>query len=467
MVHFINDNFLLLNETSKELYFKYAKPMPIIDFHCHLPPQEIAEDKHWENIAQVFLGGDHYKWRAMRSNGIDEKFITGDASDREKFEKFAETMPKLLRNPIYHWTHLELARFFGIDDVLLSPKTSDEIWSRANEVLQNGLGARKCMKVAYDVKTVCTTDDPASDLKHHKQIAKENIGVKVLPTFRPDKTHSVEAPQAFASYMKELGESANIEIEKFEDLIAALKNRHDYFHSMGCRMSDNGVPTLWHEEASESELDAILKTAMSGKPVSEKELAQFKSAVLTQCAIMDYDCGWTRQLHIGPMRNNNAKMLKSIGVDTGFDSIGEANFALPLSRHLDNLNSMDALGKTILYNLHPKDTEMLATMAGNFQDSLCPGKIQYGAGWWFLDQIDGMKKQTEALSSLGLLSRFVGMLTDSRSFLSYSRHEYYRRILCNLLGDEMEKGILPNDLELVGQMVSDISYNNAANYFKF
>lgn len=467
MEHFINDNFLLQNETSKELYFKYANPMPIIDFHCHLPPQEIAEDKHWENIAQVFLGGDHYKWRAMRSNGIDEKFITGGASDREKFEKFAETMPKLLRNPIYHWTHLELARFFGIDDVLLSPKTSEEIWSRANEVLQNGLGARKCMKASYDVKTVCTTDDPASDLKYHKQIAKENIGVKVLPTFRPDKAHMVENPQVFSAYMKELGESANIEIEKFEDLIAALKNRHDYFHSMGCRMSDNGVPTIWHEEASESELDAILKAAMSGKPVSEKELAQFKSAVLTQCAIMDCDSDWTRQLHIGPMRNNNTKMLNSIGVDTGFDSIGEANFALPLSRHLDNLNSMDALGRTILYNLHPKDTEMLATMIGNFQDSLCPGKMQYGAGWWFLDQIDGMKKQTEALSSLGLLSRFVGMLTDSRSFLSYSRHEYYRRILCNLLGGEMEKGILPNDLELVGQMVSDISYNNAANYFKF
>ncbi|MBR6389298.1 MAG: glucuronate isomerase [Opitutales bacterium] len=467
MQHFINDNFLLLNQTAKELYFNYAKPMPIIDFHCHLPPAEIAEDKKWENVAQVFLGGDHYKWRAMRSNGVGEKYITGSAPDREKFEKFAETMPKLLRNPIYHWTHLELARFFGIDDLLLSPKTSEEIWQRANAVLQGGLTARACMKNPYEVKVVCTTDDPASDLKYHRQIAKENIGVKVLPTFRPDKAHAVENPQAFAAYMKELGQSAGIEIKKFEDLIAALKNRHDYFHENGCRMSDNGVPTMWHEEATEAELDMILQHAMSGKNVEDKELAQFKSAVLTQCAIMDCDAGWTRQLHIGPMRNNNTKMLNLIGVDTGFDSIGEANFALPLSRHLDNLNSMDALGRTILYNIHPKDNEMLATMIGNFQDSLCPGKIQYGAGWWFLDQIDGMKRQTEALSALGLLSRFVGMLTDSRSFLSYSRHEYYRRILCNMLGDEMEKGLLPNDIELVGQMVSDISYNNAAGYFKF
>lgn len=465
MPNFINENFLLQTKTARELYFNFADKKPIIDFHCHLSPQEVAEDKKWENATQIFLGGDHYKWRAMRSNGVDEKFITGNASDREKFEKFAETMPKLLRNPIYHWTHLEFARYFGIDDILLSPKTSEEFWSRSNSILQGGLTAKECMR-RFNVKAVCTTDDPASDLQYHKQIASSDFEVKVLPTFRHDKAHAIENPKAYVEYLETLAKSADIKIDSFEKLIEALKIRHDYFNACGCRLSDNGIATVWHEDSTPEELNAIFRKVTSGGKPTKSELAKFKSAVLIACAEMDFDADWTRQLHIGPMRDNNTKMFRLIGVDTGFDSIGESNFAYPLSRHLDALNSKGKLGRTILYNLHPKDTEMLATMLGNFQDSSCPGKIQLGAGWWFLDQLDGMRRQTEALSQLGLLSRFVGMLTDSRSFLSYSRHEYYRRLLCDILGSDIEKGLLPNDLELVGSMVEDISFNNAKNYFK-
>ncbi len=466
MQQFINNKFLLGTKTAETLYENYARPQAIIDFHCHLPPSEIAEDKKWDNLSQIFLGGDHYKWRALRSNGIDEKFITGNASDREKWEKFAETMPKLLRNPIYHWTHLELARFFGIDNVLLSPKTSEEIWQRGNEVLKNGLSARKCMEI-YNVETVCTTDDPASNLEHHVKISKENFKRKILPTFRPDKAHSIENPRGFVAYLEELGASANIKIKDYADLINALKNRHDFFDKNGCKMSDNGVSSMWHEDATDAELSAIFKKAASGGKATFQELAKFKSAVLLECAIMDFDAGWTRQLHIGPMRNNNTKMFDALGPDTGFDSIGESNFAHALSRHLDALNSKGKLGRTILYNINPKDNEMLATMLGNFQDSMCAGKIQLGSGWWFMDQLDGMKRQLEAISNLSLLSRFVGMLTDSRSFLSYSRHEYFRRLLCDILASEMERGLLPNDTALVGEMIADISYNNAKNYFKF
>lgn len=465
MQKFINENFLLKTKSARELYFNFADGKPIIDFHCHLSPKEVAEDKKWENVTQIFLGGDHYKWRAMRSNGIDEKYVTGDASDREKFEKFAETMPKLLRNPIYHWTHLELARYFEIDDLLLSPKTSQEIWDRANAILQGGLTAKACMR-RYGVKAVCTTDDPTSDLKYHKQIADSDFEIKVVPTFRPDKAHAIENPKAYAEYVELLGKSAGIKIDSFDRLIEALKSRHDYFHKFGCRLSDNGLSTVWYEEATPEELNAIFRKVTSGGKPTKSELAKFKSAVLIACAEMDFDSDWTRQLHIGAMRDNNTKIFRLIGVDTGFDSIGESNYAYALSRHLDFLNTKEKLGRTILYNLHPKDTEMLASMLGNFQDSSCPGKIQLGAGWWFLDQLDGMRRQTEALSQLGLLSRFVGMLTDSRSFLSYSRHEYYRRLLCDILGDDIENGLLPNDMELIGSMVSDICFNNAKNYFK-
>lgn len=465
MDKFINDNFILGSKSAEQLYNDWAKAQPVIDYHCHLSPQEIAADKKWDNISQIFLGGDHYKWRAMRSNGVEEKYITGGASDKEKWMKFAETMPKLLRNPIYHWTHLELSRFFGIDE-LLSPKSAEKIWDKANEVLAKDLSARECMR-KYKVECVCTTDDPASDLTDHIKIAKENFGAKVLPTFRPDKAHAVDTPKVFSAYMDELGKAAGVKISSYADLISALQKRHDFFAENGCKMSDNGVYSMWHEDASEAELNSIFLKAVSGGKVNHAELAKFKSAVLLECAAMDFDKGWTRQIHLGPMRNNNTKMFEALGPDTGFDSMGDANYAYTLSRHLDALNSRGKLGKTILYNIHPKDNEMLATMIGNFQDSSCAGKMQLGSGWWFMDQLDGMKRQIEAISNLGLLSRFVGMLTDSRSFLSYSRHEYFRRLLCDILGGEMERGYLPNDFELVGQMVADISYNNAKNYFKF
>ena len=466
MFKFINEDFLLSCEKSRQLYYIYARPQAVIDYHCHLPPAEVAENKKWGNATQIFLGGDHYKWRALRTNGIEEKFITGNASDREKWEAFAQTMPKLLRNPIYHWTHLELARYFGIDDMLLSPETSEEIWTRANEVLQNGLTARECMK-KYAVKVVCTTDDPIDSLAHHAKYAAEGCEEKMLPTFRPDKAHAIENPKAFAQYTELLGAAAGIKIQSFADLINALKNRHDYFAKHGCKLSDNGISEVWHEEATESELNAIFQKVVSGNAPNAQEIAKFKSAVLTECAAMDYDADWTRQLHIGPLRNNNTKMFEALGPDAGFDSIGESNYVYGLSRHLDHLNSRGKLGRTILYNIHPKDNEMLATMIGNFQDATCPGKMQFGSGWWFMDQLDGMKRQLDAISTLGLLSRFVGMLTDSRSFLSYCRHEYFRRLLCNMLGREMEAGLLPDDMELVGNMVADICYNNAKDYFKF
>ena len=467
MKKFINDNFLLKTESSHALFNQFAKRAPIIDFHCHLSPDEILDDKQWDNVAQVWLGGDHYKWRAMRSNGVEEKYCTGtETSDREKFDKFAETMPRLLRNPIYHWTHLEMARFFGIDDLLLSTETADEVWERANAVLRGGLTARECMRRS-GVEAVCTTDDPISDLSAHKKLRSENFEIKVLPTFRPDKAHAIENPQAYSAYIAQLGQAAGAEIRKFADLVNALQNRHDYFNEQGCKLSDNGLETVYFAPATESELDAILSAALSGKVPTAEEVAKFKSAVLLECAAMDCRSGWTRQLHIGALRNNNSKMFAKLGPDTGFDSIGEFNFAAPLAKHLDALESRGNLGRTILYNLHPKDNEMLATMLGNFQDSTCAGKLQIGSGWWFLDQCDGIKKQLEALSQLSLLSNFVGMVTDSRSFLSYPRHEYFRRILCNILGTEMEEGELPDDLPLVGECVARVAYKNAKNYFNF
>lgn len=467
MKKFINDSFLLKNKYSQTLFDDYAKNAPIIDFHCHLDPNEILMDKKWDNVAQVWLGGDHYKWRAMRSNGIDEKFCTGkDTTDKEKFDKFAETMPRLLRNPIYHWTHLEMARFFGIDDILLSPKTADEVWERANAVLQGGLTARECMKRS-GVEAVCTTDDPASDLSAHKKLKEENFEIKVLPTFRPDKAHAIDNPQAYKEYIATLSSASGIEIVKYQDLINALQQRHDYFDAVGCKLSDNGIDTVFFAPATESELDAILAKVLSGNKPTAEEVEKFKSAVLLECGAMDARSGWTRQLHIGALRNNNSKMFASLGPDTGFDSIGEFNFATALSKHLDTLDQRGELGRTILYNLHPKDNEVLATMLGNFQDATCEGKLQIGSGWWFLDQSNGIKNQLEALSQLSVLSNFVGMVTDSRSFLSYPRHEYFRRILCQILGNEMEGGELPDDIELVGEVVSRVSYKNAKNYFKF
>ncbi len=467
MEKFINDDFLLENKYSRALFHDYAENLPLIDFHCHLDPQEIAEDKHWENISRVWLGGDHYKWRTMRTNGVDEKFITGDAPDREKFQKFAETMPKMLGNPMYHWCHMELARYFGIDDILLSGKTAEEVWNRTKEVLEGGLGAQKCM-TSSKVEAVCTTDDPTSDLSWHKKIEESGFSVKVKPTFRPDKAFAIEDQASYIPYLESLEKASGVEIKSYDDLITALKRRHDYFHDCGCRVSDYGVPTVWFKNAFYYEIEDTFKKAISSsEQIAEDEILAFKSAILLECVAMDYDSGWVRQLHIGPMRNNNTEMFNKLGADTGFDSIGVSNYASSLSRHLDNLNTAGKLGKTILYNINPADNEMLATMLGNFQNSDCAGKIQLGSAWWFMDSISGMERQLTAVASMSLLGGFVGMLTDSRSFLSYARHEYFRRIFCNFLGREMERGALPRDLELVGACVSDVCYNNPKSYFGF
>ena len=467
MEKFISNDFLLENKYARELYHEFAEKLPLIDFHCHLDPKEIAENKHWENITQVWLGGDHYKWRLMRSNGTEEKYCTGQASDREKFQKFAEAMPYMLRNPMYHWCHLELARFFGIDDLLLSGDTAEEIWNRANEVLKSGLGARDCMQKS-NVEAVCTTDDPISDLEWHKKIeADKTFKIKVCPSFRPDKAFAIEGHEEYIKYLEKLEKASGVDIKSYYDLLAAIKARHDYFHECGCRVSDYGIETVWFKNSFYYEVEDTFKKAISSSEhLAPDEVIAFKSAILSECAAMDYEKGWVRQLHIGPLRNNNTAMLKKLGADAGFDSIGESNYALPLSKHLDKMAESGLLGKTIIYNINPKDNEMLASMIGNFQDALCPGKLQLGAAWWFMDSYDGMRRQLEAVSNMSLIGRFVGMLTDSRSFLSYARHEYFRRILCNLVGSEMERGLLPKDTELLGKLVSDISYYNAKRYFR-
>ena len=466
MKKFINDDFVLQTEEARKLYNDYAKDLPIIDFHCHLPPAEAANDIKWDNIAQVWLGGDHYKWRVMRSNGISEDYCTGKASDREKFQKFAETMPYLLRNPMYHWCHLELARYFDIDDILLGPDTAEEIWQRSSEKIKT-ISARSLM-VDSNVKLVCTTDDPTDTLEHHKTMADDSsFGVQVLPTWRPDKAMKIQGGTEYNKYLDKLGEAAGMQIHTYDHLIEALRKRHDFFHEMGCRISDRGLDTCYAEEFTEPQVDEIFLRARCGDNITDVDAAKFQSSMLLELAIMDHERGWTMQLHIGAMRNNNTAMFNMLGPDTGFDSIGDFSYAASLSKLLNRLTSINMLPKTILYNLHPKDNEMLATMLGNFQDGIVPGKVQLGSGWWFLDQKDGMQKQMEALSQLGLLRRFVGMVTDSRSFLSYTRHEYFRRILCNILGNDMVEGLVPYDFDLVGAVVQDVSYNNAASYFGF
>ncbi len=466
MKKFIREDFALQSEQAKQLYHDYAKALPIIDFHCHLPPQEVAQNKKWDNIAQLWLGGDHYKWRVMRSNGISEDYCTGRASDRDKFQKFAETMPYLLRNPMYHWCHLELARYFGIDDLLLGPDTAQEVWDRTSEQLKN-ISARSLM-VDSKVELVCTTDDPVDSLEYHKAVSADTtFAVKVLPTWRPDKAMKIGDTRSFNEYLDKLSVAAGIKINVYEDLINALRARHDYFHEMGCRISDRGLEGVPSESFTEKEIDDIFFRVRAGDTVNENEVVKFQSSMLLELAIMDSEKDWTMQLHIGAMRNNNTAMYNRLGPDTGFDSIGDYCYAADLSRFLNRLTSINHLPKTILYNLHPKDNEMLATMLGNFQDGTVAGKLQLGSGWWFLDQKAGMENQIEALSQLGLLRRFVGMVTDSRSFLSYTRHEYFRRILCNILGNDMAAGLLPDDPELVGRLVEDVSYNNAARYFGF
>ena len=466
MKKFLDENFLLHSKAAQELYHGYAKEMPIIDYHCHLPPQQIAEDHQFANITQAWLYGDHYKWRAMRTHGIDERFITGDGSDFEKFQKWAETVPYTLRNPLYHWTHLELQRYFGIDE-LLSGKTAKQVYETASEKLQSKEYSVRGLLKKMNVMTVCTTDDPVDSLEYHRMLKQDGFEIAVLPAFRPDNAMNVDNPDKFNDYIKRLESVTNIAISSFNDYLFALQNRHDFFASMGCTVSDHGLEEMYAEDFTGVEVEAAFNKVRSGKWLSELERRKFKSAMLVHFAEWDKEKEWVQQFHLGALRNNNTRMLQRLGADTGWDSIGDFSQGRALSKFLDRLDREDKLAKTILYNLNPADNELMATMIGNFNDGSIAGKVQYGSAWWFLDQKDGMVRQMNALSNMGLLSRFVGMLTDSRSFLSFPRHEYFRRLLCNLFGEEMTNGELPDDIEWVGKIVKDICYYNARQYFNF
>ena len=465
-MNFLSDDFLLQSATARQLYHAHAAPQPIIDYHCHLPPDQIAQNRQFENITQLWLYGDHYKWRAMRANGVNERFITGDASDWEKFEKWAETVPYTVRNPLYHWTHLELRRYFGITE-LLGPGSAHRIWEQCNALLQTPDYGVQGLLRRMNVRVVCTTDDPADTLEHHQALRAQDAEVQVLPTFRPDKAMTPEASD-YPAYLQKLGAAAGLAINSYADLLAALRQRHDYFASLGGRLSDHGLERVYAVPYTEAQVAATFAKARAGQALTAEEIEQFKSAMLVELAIMDWEKGWTQQFHLGALRNNNTRALRQLGPDTGWDSIGDFGQAASLSRFLDTLDNQDKLTKTILYNLNPADNDLFATMIGNFQDGSVAGKMQFGSGWWFLDQKDGMEKQLNALSNMGLLSRFVGMLTDSRSFLSYPRHEYFRRILCNVLGRDVENGELPaEELPWLGELVERICYGNARDYFGF
>jgi glucuronate isomerase len=466
MKKFMDENFLLQTQTAQKLYHEHAAKMPIFDYHCHINPKDIADDRKFNTITEIWLAGDHYKWRGMRTNGVAEKYCTGDASDWEKFEKWAETVPHTLRNPLYHWTHLELKKFFGIDEVL-SPKNARAIYDACNAKLQTPeYSCRNIIRMA-NVHTICTTDDPVDSLEYHQKIKADGFEVKVLPAWRPDKAMMVEHPISYNEYINQLAKVAEMEIKSFPDLMAALDKRHQYFHENGCRLSDHGLDTAFADDYTSDEIDALFIKVRIGYRLTSREILKFKSCMLYEFGRMDHSRGWTQQFHIGALRNNNTRLYNQLGPDVGFDSIGDKPIAEPLSKLLNRLDMEDKLCKTVLYNLNPRDNELYATMIGNFQDGSVAGKMQWGSGWWFLDQKDGMEKQINALSNLGLLSRFVGMLTDSRSFLSYTRHEYFRRTLCNILGNDVENGEIPNDMELLGQMVENICFNNAKNYFNF
>jgi glucuronate isomerase len=466
MKAFLNEDFLLQSPTAQTLYHDFAAKMPIIDYHNHLVPQQIAEDKQFDNITQIWLYGDHYKWRAMRAHGVDEKYITGNASDEEKFMKWAETVPYTMRNPLYHWTHLELQRYFGVTE-LLNKDSAKRIYDHCSALLRTKEFSVRNLLLKMNVKALCTTDDPIDNLSFHKQIAASGFSIKVLPTFRPDKAMGVDDELIFVEYVNALAEAVGQSIRNLADYKAAIKSRHDFFHEAGCRLSDHGLEHIYAEEFTNEEIELIFERLITGKLISKKEKWQFKSAMLVYFAHLDHARGWTQQFHLGAIRNNNARLLGALGPDTGFDSIGDFEQAKPLSAFLNHLDSTNQLAKTILYNLNPRDNELLATMTGNFQDGTIVGKMQFGSGWWFLDQKDGMEKQINALSNMGMLSHFVGMLTDSRSFLSFPRHEYFRRILCNLLGQDVENGELPADIAWLGKLVEDISYKNASAFFNF
>lgn len=462
---FIHENFLLENKYSEELYHNYSKNQPIIDYHNHLSPQLICEDYVFNNISEVWIKGDHYKWRAMRTLGVNEKFITGAASDKEKFLQWGKTVPYTLRNPLYHWTHLELARYFDIYE-LLNEKTAEVIYEETSARLNSSEYSCQNLLRKVNVKVVCTTEDPTDTLEYHQKMRANGLDIKVSTSFRPDKSILIGA-EGYNEYIDALGESAGIEIQSYDDLCNALQKRISYFNDNGCKVSDHGLEQIYFEEFTASEIQNIFKKKRSNQELSQEEILKFQSSVLLFLSETYHQFGWVQQFHLGALRNNNARMHRILGPDTGWDSIGDFSQARKLSQFLNALDTKDKLTKTILYNLNPADNEVLATMIGNFNDGSVKGKVQFGSGWWFLDQKDGMTKQMNALSNMGLLSCFIGMLTDSRSFLSFPRHEYFRRVLCNLLGKEIESGELPNDMELIGKMVSDISYHNAEEYFNF
>ncbi len=465
MTPFLDESFLLRTETARRLYHEFAAPMPIIDYHNHLPPDYIAANHRFSNLTDAWLAGDHYKWRAMRANGIAEQFCTGNGTDIEKFMYWAQTVPNTLRNPLYHWTHLELQRYFGIQD-LLGPDTAEGIYARANEQLATPAFSVRGLLKRMNVQVLCTTDDPTDSLAYHQQIQTDGLPIRVLPTFRPDKAMAVDNPAVFLAFLEKLEAATNRSIDTYTELLMALQDRHDFFGSVGCRVADHGLDRLYADDFTEAEVASSFQKIRAGKALTATEITGFKSAVLLELARMNHQKGWVQQFHLGALRNNNSRMLRQLGPDTGWDSIGDQEQGRSLSRFLDRLDTDNRLAKTILYNLNPRDNELFATMTGNFNDGTVAGKVQFGSGWWFLDQKDGMERQLNALSNMGLLSRFVGMLTDSRSFLSFPRHEYFRRILCNLLGTEIEQGELPNDLNLVGTMVQNICYQNAKTYFE-
>jgi glucuronate isomerase len=462
MKPFIDDDFLLHSAAARELYSIYARAEPIYDYHCHVPVGQIASNHQFADVTEIWLGDDHYKWRAMRANGVDERFCSGDGTPREKFSAWAATLPHALGNPLYHWSHLELKRYFGID-TLLSPASADAVWSAANARLpslrvHDILGANR-------VAVVCTTDDPADPLDSHEAIRRSGLRTRVYPAFRPDRALAVAKPAVLNPWVEKLGGAARAQVRSFDDLLGALKARHDAFHAFGCRLSDHGLETALSQPCTHAEASAVFKAARSGQAASPEDAGKFGSYLMLEFGRWDAHRGWTKQLHLGAQRDNNSRLLSKLGPDTGFDSIGDQPQTRALGRYLDSLDATGELPRMVLYNVNPTENYAFATMAGNFQDGSVAGKVQFGSGWWFLDQKEGIEWQLSALANIGLLSRFVGMLTDSRSFMSYSRHEYFRRVLCNMLGGQVERGELPRDLELVGSMVRRVCFSNARDFF--
>ncbi len=465
---FIHKDFLLQNETAEKLYHEVAAGLPIIDYHNHLPPDQIYEDLNFRNLTQIWLSGDHYKWRAMRTCGVDERYITGDATDKEKFLAWAAVVPKTIKNPLYHWTHLELSNLFKISDRLLNGESADKIWDECNEMLQSPEFSVRSLLKRYNVKVVATTDNPVDSLAAHESFQKERqTDFLMVPTFRPDVGMHIENRESFIKWVKALEIVSGISISGYSDFLDAIKARHDFFHKLGCRASDHGIAEPFSDPFTDLQLKNTFQDAMSGRSVSRADARSFKSAFLYNCGLMNHEKGWVFQLHIGALRNNSSRMMDKLGSDSGFDSMGDVEMARPLARLLDRLDSVNKLPKTILYNINPRDNELMVTMAGNFQDGSLPGKIQHGPPWWFLDQKDGIEKQIDSLSNMGILSEFIGMTTDSRSFLSFSRHDYFRRVLCNIIGKDVENGLIPDEEDLLISLVERICHKNVRNYFKY